>query len=417
MQRKEFIKSCGAYAALLGLNPLKNFTLLSPSQAQEQIFVLLFLRGGMDGLHLVAPVDDKNYVAARPTSLRIAESGGEAGLLLQNAFQGFDFRLHPRTKALKELYDANQLAIVHACGLTNGSRSHFDAMDMLEKGVAQKQNTAEGWLTRYLSTLNPTSLLPAVVSGSEIPNSLLGSTFACSIAEAKEFKVHGDERIAGLLKKMYKNEPNALLNLAARKALSTVAIVQGKLKRDANQNPLPYLPEKGVEYPNDWYINDLSEKLINLAQLIKMEVGIHVAALDFGGWDTHENQQYHFPQLANGLSDALGAFYNDLHAYHGKLTILVMSEFGRRLKANKSNGTDHGYGNAMLVLGGNVKGGKMYGKWNGLANEQLDKGVDLNVTTDYRTVLAEILTKKMQNTQLSTILPNFQPPPFLGFLA
>jgi uncharacterized protein (DUF1501 family) len=416
MQRREFIKSCGAYSALLAINPLKNLAFLNPANAQDEIFVLLFLHGGMDGLHFVAPVDDKNYIAARPNSLRLSNTGNEAGLMLQNAFSGFDFRMHPKAKGLKELYDANKLAIIHACGLTNGSRSHFDAIDMIERGISQKQNTAEGWLTRYLTTINPTSLLPAIVSGSNVPASLLGSKFVSSVYDPKEFKIQGDPRIAGLLKKMYKNETNPLLNLAGQKAISTMAIVQNKLKRDANQNPIDYQPEKGVEYPNEWYVNDLSKKLKNLAQIIKMDVGVHIAAVEFGGWDTHENQQYHFPQLIEGLSEALSAFYNDLHAYHNKLTVLVMSEFGRRLKANKSNGTDHGYGNVMLVLGGNVKGGKMYGKWNGLANEQLDKGVDLNVTTDYRTVLAEILQKQMQSNQLSTILPNFSPPDLLGFL-
>jgi uncharacterized protein (DUF1501 family) len=164
-------------------------------------------------------------------------------------------------------------------------------------------------------------------------------------------------------------------------------------------------------------VQGLREQLKNLARLIKMDVGVHVATADFGGWDTHEAQAYHFPQLMTGLAGTIAAFYNDLTAYHPRLTILIMSEFGRRLKANRSGGTDHGLGNVMLAIGQNVRGGRMYGNWPGLATEQLDNGVDLAVTTDYRTVLSEILAKRMGNPNLGPIFPDFKPPALLNFMA
>ncbi len=418
MNRRQFIVGCGTGAALLTSSQLQSFSFIpvdGTSDDQSPIFVLIFLRGGCDGLSLAAPVNDKNYIDSRSTYLRINESGDNAGLSLQNPLAGLDFRLHSKASALKEIYDSNQMAIIHACGLSNGTRSHFDAQDMIERGVNQKVNANEGWLARYLSTLKTDSPLPAIASNSFLPASFLGSNKASSINEINEFNLPGDSvRFLSLLKNLYNGK--SLLDTTAQKTIESIKYVQSKVQKDNNGKPIDYQPEHGADYPDDWYISQLSKSLANVAQLIKMEVGTQIATVDFGGWDTHENQNYYFPLLLDGLSRALGAFYNDLSSYHSRLTVLVMSEFGRRLKGNKSMGTDHGYGNAMLALGGNVKGGKMYGNWPGLETDQLDNGVDLAVTTDYRSILGEILVKVLKNNQLDFIFPGFKEYKPLGFL-
>lgn len=414
MNRREFVVGCSAAVAAMAGSQIESFAFSPEPNAQKDIFVFVFLRGGCDALNLVAPVDDKYYVAARPAPLRITESGKNQGLQLKNGLNNQDFRLHSNAKALHELYDSNQLAIIHACGLTNGTRSHFDAMDMIERGVNQKKNVTDGWLTRYLKSAQLEGMLPAIAAETNLPKSFIGSSMASSIKNLHDFKVNGDPRLMGILKTMYKG--NSLLQETAQNTIATLKYIDKKIGKNSKGKRKKYQPANGVKYPENWKDGGLGKSLQTVAQVIKMEVGLQVATVSFGGWDTHEGQAYHFPQKTAGLSQALTAFYNDVSAYHKNLTVLVMSEFGRRLKANKSNGTDHGHGGVALALGGNVKGGKMYGQWPGLATEQLDKRVDLDVTTDYRNVLSEILQKRMKNTQLAEIFPGFNAYKPLGFV-
>jgi uncharacterized protein (DUF1501 family) len=193
------------------------------------------------------------------------------------------------------------------------------------------------------------------------------------------------------------------LDITAQQAID---IVSKHLKRDDNGNPLPYQPEHDVKYPDN---NDLAGSLQTVARLAKMEIGLECAAVDFGGWDTHQGQGNYFPALIEQLSTALASFYNDMSRHHNRLSIVVMSEFGRRLKSNESEGTDHGHGNVMLALGGAVRGGKIYGQWPGLATEQLDDRADLAVTTDNRTVLGELLAKRLANANTQVIFPGLKP--------
>ncbi|MCU0353909.1 MAG: DUF1501 domain-containing protein [Cytophagales bacterium] len=409
MFRREFLKQTGlATAFLTGGVP----TLAFSPQEEKEIFVLIFLRGGMDGLQLVAPASDKFYMDARSAELRITEKNG---LLLKNPLNNLDFRLHAKAKPLKELYDGNRLAIIHACGLANGTRSHFDAMDLIEKGIPQKKNVTKGWLARYLETTTGVEnlILPAVAVGDQLPVSYLGSDKAVSLYSAADFSLKGDEKLSGILKSWY-NQPDAL-GQTARNALKNIASIEQKLPKNTDGSPKEYHPD--AAYPTEWYISELSNNLKNLAQLIKMDTGLHVATVNFGGWDTHDNQTYVFPQLTEALSRSVAAFYNDLSRFHARLTVVVMSEFGRRLKGNRSGGTDHGHGNVMLVLGQKTAGGKMYGSWRGLATEQLDNGVDVPVTTDYRTVLGEILLKRLKNNRLDVVFPEFKIPGYLGIAA
>jgi len=385
---------------------------MSPADlASNEIFVLVFLRGGADGLQLVAPVNDRHYFADREQQLRVTEQGENMGLMLKNSLGTVDFRLHPEAAPLKELYDANQLAIVHACGLKNGTRSHFDAQDMIEKGIQNKQNITEGWLARYLNTLPNKTNFSAIAAGAAMPLSLWGAPTAVSVNGLGDFALQADGHFNNLIRQAYNDQ--SILGRTALQTFYTIDLLQKKVPRRSNGEAIPYRPEGTGAYMED----DFGKSLKNIAQLIKLNVGLHVATVDYGGWDTHEYQAYRFPGLVKSLGQNLHAFYNDLHKYHGRLTVLVMSEFGRRLKGNKSNGTDHGYGNALFALGGNVKGGRMYGHWKGLETENLDNGVDLSVTTDYRNILQELLTKRLKaGEQLPYILPSYKAEPSLNFL-
>lgn len=377
----------------------------------KEIFVLVFLRGGADGLQLVAPVSDRHYFADREQQLRVTESGENMGLMLKKGLGSVDFRLHPAAAQLKELYDADQLAIIHACGLKNGTRSHFDAQDMIEKGIQHKQNITEGWLARYLNTLPNKTNFSAIAAGAAMPLSLWGSPTAVSVNGLGDFALQADGHFNNLIRQAYNDQ--SVLGRTALQTFYTIDLLQKKVPRRSNGEAVPYRPEGSGAYMED----DFGKSLKNIAQLIKLDIGLHVATVDYGGWDTHEYQAYRFPGLVKSLSQNLHAFYNDLHKYHGRLTVLVMSEFGRRLKGNKSNGTDRGYGNAMFALGGNVKGGRMYGQWKGLETENLDNGVDLSVTTDYRNILQELLTRRLGvREQLPYILPSYHAETPLNFL-
>jgi uncharacterized protein (DUF1501 family) len=380
----------------------------------NNIFVLVFLRGGCDALQFVAPVSDKNYIDVRDTQLRIAESGAQKGLRLNNTLNNLDFCLNYKANNFKDLYEAKKLAIIHSVGLTNGTRSHFEAMDLIEKGIINTKNissTEGGWLTRLTNALSPQNAYPSISAGGILPASLMGSTKALSMSKPKDYQLHTDTRFLGLLKNMYQGQD--LMSQTALKTVESLRFLQKKLPRKGTE-VIDYQPN--TKYPDDDYANELSENLKALAQMIKMDMGVQIATVDYGGWDTHENQNYHFPRLVEALDRAVSAFYNDLNAYHGRLNILIMSEFGRRLKSNKSNGTDHGFGGMMMAIGNNVNGGKMYGQWNGLATEQLDNRVDLAVTTDYRTVLSEVISKQLNIKQLDTIFPSFKEYKPLGFM-
>lgn len=404
MNRRDFLIGCSSTVAVSALSSFETFTF--SEQDNKDIFVLVFLRGGCDALNMVAPISDKNYIDARSQNLRITETGENKGWLLKNTLNQLDFALHKSAKPLFDLYQNQNLAIIHACGLPNGTRSHFDAQDLIEKGITKKQNISDGWLARYLNQKQLDGAIPALAS-SNIPLSLLGSSQAISMSKPQDFNLKGDPRLKGLLKSLYNGD--TLLDKTVQNTLKNIKTIQQK-------QPKEYIPS--VDYPNAWYAQSFSNSLKTIAQTIKMDVGLQVATVDFGGWDTHENQSWTFDLLTKALSEGLMAFYNDLSGYHNRLSVLVMSEFGRRVKSNYSNGTDHGFGGVMFALGKNVKGGKMYGKWNGLATEQLDNGVDLAVTTDYRTILGEILTQRLNvpASDLKKIFPDFNLSNKLGFI-
>lgn len=409
LTRRQFALGCSAGIAAMAGGRLGGLVFADPKRRQQgggkdPILLVVFLRGGMDGLNFCAPVDDRDYMAARAGDLRIHDSGELAGLSLERGLGG-DFRLHHAARPLHELYQSNRLAIVHAAGLSNGTRSHFDAMDLMERGSVDNKSLATGWLSRHLATQRPGGLLPVISSGSSTPGSLLGSGEAVSVWDPEGFGIatHWQEptEAAEILRGFYAGGESPLHG-AARRTLDAVRVVQRGIPRDGDGIARPYEPENGAEYPDDY---GWRQSLVTVAQLIKMDVGLSLATLDFGGWDTHEGQAWRFPQQVDNLARGLGALYNDLQRYHDRLSIVVMSEFGRRLKSNESGGTDHGHGNLMMLLGQQVNGGRMFGQWPGLATEQLDDRADLAITTDYRQVLAELLVRGMGNPQLGRLFP------------
>lgn len=412
--RRNFLKGLGSSIALSAFPNIQSFAYRSPIiPPNEELIVVVFLRGGCDALNFIAPMGDRHYADARIADLRVPELKNFA---LKNGLNGLDFNIHPKAAALKELYDSNHLAVVHATGLINGTRSHFEAMSLIERGLSKNQGTTQGWMTRYFEAIHATGQIPAVaVGGHGLPTSFLGCSKASSIDNLVDFKVLGEPIMQEVLADFYAG--SSLLQQTGQQTLASIQQVQTKIKKNKEGEATDYHPEHGAAYPEDWYVNNFSQSLQNLARLIKMDVGVHMAMVDYDGWDHHEGQQYRFPQRLEGLSNALAAFYNDLSNYHQKLTLVVMSEFGRRLKSNRSGGTDHGHGGLALVLGGKVKGGKMYGQWPGLATHQLDKNVDLAVTTDYRNILGEVLSKHLNKEQLDLVFPHFGTYQALGFLS
>ena len=384
----------------------------SSAAAGRDLLVSIFLRGGCDGLGVLAPVDDEHYRASRNASLRIAEKGEKSGISVKHAYDGQDWRLHPAAAPLHELYTHGDLALIHACGLKNGTRSHFDAQDMMERGISDQKNLGlgTGWLTRLLDTLPGTGLVPGLSAAGTLPASFLGSSRAAAIPSLQDFSYYGDERQMKALRLI--QQEGGMLAEDGNRMLNLLQEIGKRLPKKTDGGFADYTPAKGVEYPE----HDFSQPLKTVAQLAKMEVGLQVAAIDYGDWDTHTGQDYRLTDLVTNLAKPLHAFYRDLSNINQRVTIAVMSEFGRRLKANESGGTDHGHGNLMMLMGSGIRGGRCIGSWPGLANDQLDEHADLAITTDYRQVLSELLQSRMRGADVAKIFPGFEPGNLLGLV-
>jgi uncharacterized protein (DUF1501 family) len=368
------------------------------------------LRGAMDSFNAFPLLDGPDrafYEAARP-NLKIPSKGDGAAIALTA-----QFGLHPAMAALKDLYSAKHLAIVQACGMSEDSRSHFDAMYAMEVGTPGVRTTANGWLTRHLEGFSDTKdmLIPGLSLGGSLATSLMSSN-AVSIANLDDFKIgDSDEdhaRMSKAIGSLYRGK--TWMDELGRTTLKAI----GEVRKLGLQE---YKPDASAKYPD----HDFGNSLKSIARVLKASLPLRAATVDLGGWDTHQYQggsEGYFAGLVGVLADGLRAFYNDLAAKNleKRVTVVVMSEFGRRLAENASYGTDHGHGGAMLVLGGNVNGGKIYGTWPGLANEQLYDRADLAVTTDYRQVVGEILGQRAGNRELQKVFPGFQLGKSLGIV-
>lgn len=372
------------------------------------ILICIFQRGGMDGISAVVPVGDgANYYDNRPNTA-VPDSGlPEASVIPLDA----QFGLHPALTMFKELYDAGKLAIVHATGSIDPSRSHFDAERIMEQAAPETKTVGTGWIGRHLESAfwQNESPFRAVGFNDIVQVSLRGTGVVSALAleslESFRLRGRGDElaKIDTNLRQLYGiDAPVDLLGKQGKLVFETIDILSkiGETK---------YVPENNAVYPRNRFGRSLSQ----VAQLIKAEVGLEVACVDIGGWDHHSDQGTlggAFQRLLTSLSDGIVALYNDLGARTQNVTIVTMSEFGRRIEENGSDGTDHGHGNAMFLLGGGVNGGKVYANWPTLAPEALDRG-DLAITIDQRDILAEIVSKRLVNPLTDQVFPGFTTTP------
>lgn len=410
--RRGFMK--GGALALVGTSAIPSFLTrsvmaeMTTAGASGKKLVVLFQRGAADGLNIVVPYREKNYYAMRP-SIAIRE---EEVLDLD----GF-FGLHPAMTAFKPLFDQGHLAIVHAAGSPDTTRSHFDAQDYMESGTPGVKSTPDGWLNRALQAemlRGKASAFRAVALGTEVPRTLQGKIPAIAIHNLGDFSVGGrgpqTSAVSNAFQAMYDESTDAVLHGTGQETFEAVKMLKAA-------DPAQYQPAAGVVYPNTAFGNSLKQ----VAQLMKANLGVEAAFSDIGGWDTHQNQGNANGQLANRLrefSEGIAAFWMDMGTDAENVTLVTMSEFGRTARQNGTGGTDHGHANVMFVLGGQVKGGKVYGKWPGLANEQLNEGRDLTVTTDFRRVLGEAAYKTLGAKNLELVFPGSEvrPGEFLNFL-
>jgi uncharacterized protein (DUF1501 family) len=408
VSRRVFLKN-GAFAFVsLGFAPsFLSRTAMAATGRSKQL-IAIFQRGAVDGLSMVVPFGEADYYRARP-NIAIPRPNGENGALDLDGF----FGLNPRLQALKPLWDRRQLAIVNACGSPDSTRSHFDAQDYMETATPGVKSTADGWLNRYLQARKAEEATPfrAVALTSQLPRMLQGTAPALAMNQIAQFGIRGgqDGDSAGAsFEREYAAAADRLLNGTGKEAFNAIKMLK-------STDPSRYQPANGADYPR----SPFGQALRQIAQLTKSNVGLEVAFADVGGWDTHVNQGAAQGQLANKLDDfsrAIAALVADLGDRMEDTVILTMSEFGRAVNENGNRGTDHGHGNAMMVIGGNVRGGHVYGKWPGLAAEQRYEGRDLAVTTDFRDVFGEIIARHLGVSNPSAIFPgyNVQPSKYPG---
>jgi uncharacterized protein (DUF1501 family) len=377
--------------------------LITGNGDHKQTLVVVFLRGAADGLALVPPLEDDHYYRARP---RLGIAKTEAVRLDGR------FGLHPKLQPLEAAWKEGELAIVHACGTEDQTRSHFEAQDLMEHGGV----VAGGWLGRFLR-VRPAPLsgaLACVAVGKALPECLLGAPTVTVMQSLDDFAIGGKTpAFRSQLERLYAME-RGQLGAAARDTFDALVRIEA-------MRATTYRPGNGADYGNgrDEFVNGLSQ----IARLIKADVGLEAASIDLGGWDSHFAQQGLVESLATRLSSGLAAFRQDLGARMATTTVVVMTEFGRTVEENTSFGTDHGRGSAMFVLGGGVHGGRMHGVWRGLSPEVLEKrGLlegygDLPVLNNYRDVLAPVLARHGAGTsELAAVFPNFELKP-MGLFA
>jgi uncharacterized protein (DUF1501 family) len=404
LTRRDFLAAASAASVLARVGVRGAFAAPGPDAGGCLVYV--FQRGGCDGLSLVAPSNDPDYVADRPGDLRVADSGDGAGVpIAHDVAPHVDFRLHPAAAPLADLYADKGLAIVHAAGLLDGTRSHFVAQDLIDRGLgttADLRHPAEGWASR-LPFLGRTRC-PAVATGAAIPHSLHGLNNAISVGDLRGNGLGWPGGKAGhdALKALWSAGRGDPFTEAALRGMADLDVIDGALPRGADGKVEPYKAADGSRWGED----ESSRMLQAVARVVRMDVGLKVACVDIGGWDHHENLAGRFRSLCGQFSNALYSFWNDIGDKRSSTTVVVMTEFGRRLRTNKSGGADHGHGGVMLALGAGIRGGRMFGAWPGLSAERLDNGVDLAVTTDYRDVLAEVLSATAgRGAKLAEVFP------------
>ena len=416
MNRRFFLKSGSVALASVGMSLsapsfLERIALGNTlAGGKRKTLIAIFQRGAVDGLNVVVPFGESNYYELRP-SIAIPKPGNADAAINLDGF----FGLHPSMNAFKTLWDSKRLAIIHASGSPDNTRSHFDAQDYMESATPVVKSTSDGWLNRYLRSKQDSdqSLFRAVSMTKTMPRVLQGRAPAVAMSNLSEFAIRAgksSENLQGGFEAIYARETKDSLAGMGRETFEAVNYLK-------TANPAQYQPENGAQYPR----TPFGTSLLQIAQLIKAGVGLEVAFTDIGGWDTHVNQGNSRGQLANLLtqfSSGIAALYQDLGQRMDDVVVLTMSEFGRTVRENGNRGTDHGHANAMFVLGNGVKGGKVYGQWPGLKSDQLYEGRDLALTTDFRDVFGEIATRHLGSTDMKAVFPGYgsSPSKFKGFL-
>jgi uncharacterized protein (DUF1501 family) len=409
VSRRVFLKD-GAFAMVsLGFAPsfLARTAFAAAPPARSRQLIAIFQRGAVDGLNMIVPFADPHYYRARP-SIAIARPGTSDASLDLDGF----FALHPRLQPLKPFWDSRRLAIVHACGSHDATRSHFDAQDFMESATPGVKSTGDGWLNRYLQARRSveSSAFRAVSLTQQLPRALQGTAPAVAMSQLSQFGVRGD-RMGASFEEQYAAAADRVLNGTGRDTFDAIRTLK-------SADPSRYQPEHGADYPR----SPFGQALKQIAQLTKAEVGLEVAFADVGGWDTHVNQGSAQGQLATRLDDfarSIAALVTDLGDRMEDTVVLTMSEFGRAVNENGSRGTDHGHGNAMLIIGGGVRGGRVYGKWPGLSVEQRYDRRDLAMTTDFRDVFGEIVVRHLGVGDARPVFPGYalEPARFPGLFA
>jgi uncharacterized protein (DUF1501 family) len=386
MNRRLFLRSTGLALAGTALMP-GVFVRMAAAGTKKgrKTLVTVFQRGAVDGLNMIVPFAETHYYAARPT-IAIPPPGKEGGAVDLDGI----FGAHPALSALMPYFANKSLAIIHAAGSPDSTRSHFDAQDFMESGTPGVKSTRDGFLARALGPAVERSPLRAVSMTSSLPRILAGSGDAIALTDVSKFQV---QQNADQFEQMYAASVSEAFE--ASKLLTAT-------------DPARLQPANGAQYPR----TPLGSALRQIAQLIRSNVGLEVAFADVDGWDTHAGQGGTNGQLANNLRQfaaGIAAFTTDLGSRMGDVVLVTTSEFGRTVRENGNRGTDHGHGTVMMALGGPIKGGRVYGKWPGLSS--LYEGRDLAVTTDFRDVFATLLTKHLGVTDLKRVFPRYEPRP------
>jgi uncharacterized protein (DUF1501 family) len=428
VSRRVFMKN-GAFALVsLGFAPsfLTRTAYAQGQSTRPKQLIAIFQRGAVDGLSVVVPFGDNEYYRARP-SIAIARPRSTEGAAID--LDGF-FGFNPRLQPLKPFWDNRALAIVHACGSPDATRSHFDAQDYMETATPGVKSTSDGWLNRYLQArrsspgvepgspgfgaTSPVTPFRAVSLTQQLPRMLQGTAPALAMNQISQFGIRGGQTTATIgasFEAQYAAAADRVLNGTGREAFDAIKILKVT-------DPASYQPDNGADYPR----SPFGQALKQIGQLTKADVGLEVAFADVGGWDTHVNQGSSQGQLANRLEDfsrGLAALVTDLGSRMADTVVLTMSEFGRAVGENGNRGTDHGHGNAMMVIGGGVRGGRVYGAWPGLDVDHRYEGRDLAVTTDFRDVFGEVVVRHLGVGNPRSIFPGYfvSPAKFPGLFA
>jgi uncharacterized protein (DUF1501 family) len=399
------IKSAAVAAAASGPSWLPKVALAGTEKAKRDVIVSVYLRGGIDGLTMCIPYFEPNYYNLRPNIAvpRPDSSSPNKVIPLDNRFG-----LPPGLSALLEPYQAGWLMFAHAVGAPNWSRSHFDAQRWMEVGSRDQQTMTSGWLARHLMTVGPmkaNAILRGLSMTYGMRQTMNGAPKALPIPDPSNFGYAGwwyyESEIAGYIKRGYDRVDGELF-AAANDTRQTIDLLK---TIDFNG----YSPAGGATYPD----TEFGKSLKASAALMKADVGVEAIHVDLDGWDTHSDMgpvDGYMNEHMQNLGNSLRAFWKDLSSSNrANWTMLVMSEFGRNVRENSSRGNDHGYANAMMVMGGAVNGGKVMTNWPGLHEDQLFEGADLAATIDHRDIVAEVLKVRAGNTQLNKVFPGYNP--------